>query len=118
MKKFRAWRMERKTVWNKRYTELMLQILKELEEDQCFGVEQKTYTNKLIESTQLSHKLSGYPINMPYVSISKIIERVKATEIHLNSDLKVEFALAVHIQSYPMNIFSVWVFVLALIPTG
>lgn len=118
MKKFRAWRMERRTVWNKRYTELMLQILKELEEDQCFGVEQKTYTNKLIESTQSKYKISGYPINMPYVSISKIIERVKATEIHLNSDQKVEFALAVHIQSYPMNIFSVWVFVLSLIPIG
>lgn len=116
MKKFRAWRMERKTIWNKRYTELMMQILKELEEDQCFGVEQKTYTNKLIESTQSKYKISGYPINMPYVSILKIIERVKATEIHLNSDQKVEFALAVHIQSYPMNIFSVWIFILALIP--
>lgn len=116
MKKFRTWRMERKTVWNKKYTEIMLQILRELEEDQCFGVEQKTYTQKLLESTQTKYKISGYPINMPYVSISKIIERVKATEIYLNSDQKVEFALAVHIQSYPMNIFSVWIFILSLIP--
>lgn len=116
MKKFRAWRMERKTVWNKKYTELMLQILKELEEDQCFGIEQKTYIQKLLESTQSKYRISGYPINMPYVSISKIIEHVKATEIYLNSDQKVEFSLAVHIQSYPMNIFSVWIFVLSLIP--
>lgn len=118
MKKFITWRMERKTVWNKRYTELMQEILKELEEDRCFGVEQKTYTTKLIESAQSKYRMSGYPINMPYVSISKIIERVKATEIYLNSDAKVEFALAVHIQSYPMNIFSVWIFILTLIPVA
>lgn len=117
MIKFRSWRMERKTIWNKRYNEVMLQILHELEEDQCFGVEQKTHINKLYESTQSKYKMSGYPINMPYVSISKIIERIKATEIYLNSDPRVEFALAVHIQSYPMNIFSVWIFILALIPT-
>lgn len=118
MKKFKTWRMERKTVWNKRYTEIMLDVLKELEQDQCFGIEQKNYTDKLIESTRSKYKMMGYPISMPYVSISKIIERVKATEFHLNTDPKVEFALTVHIQSYPMNIFSVWVFILALIPTA
>lgn len=55
---------------------------------------------------------------MPYVSIMNIIERVKATGIHINSDAKVEFSLSVYIQSYPMNIFSVWVFVLALSPNN
>ena len=78
----------------------------------------KAHINKLYESTQSKFKMSGYPINMPYVSISKIIERIKATEIYLNSDPRVEFALAVHIQSYPMNIFSVWIFILALIPNA
>lgn len=116
MKKFRIWRADRKTVWNKRQTDVMQDILNELEQDQCFGLEQKSYTGKLMESTQSKYKLSGYPINMPYVSISKIVERIKATGIHLNSDPKVEFSLAVHIQSYPMNIFSVWIFILALIP--
>lgn len=116
MKKFTVWRIDKKTIWNKRYTELMLQILKELEQDQCFCVEQKTYTDKLIDATQSKFKIIGYPINMPYVSISKIIERVKATEIYLNTSPKIEFSLAVYIQSYPMNIFSVWVFILAMIP--
>lgn len=118
MKKFRIWRAERKTVWNKRYSDVLQDILKELEQDQCFGLEQKSYIAKLMESTQSKYKLNGYPINMPYVSISKIIERIKATELHLNSDPKIEFSLAVHIQSYPMNIFSVWIFILGLIPVN
>lgn len=118
IKKFNIWRMERKTVWNKRYVEIMMKILKDLEEDKCFGIEQKSYIDKLIDATQTKYKIIGYPLNMPYVSIPKIIERVKATEIYLNTDPKAEFSLAVHIQAYPMNIFSVWIFLLALIPNS
>lgn len=116
MKKFNVWRMERKTIWNKRFIEIMMKILQDLETDQCFGIEQKTYTDKLIDATQTKYKIIGYPLNMPYVSIAKVVERVKATEIYLNTDPKVEFSLAVHIQAYPMNVFSIWVFLLALIP--
>lgn len=115
-KKFAVWRMERKTVWNRRYVDLMLSILKELEQDRCFDVEQKVYVDRLIDATQAKYKAIGYPINMPYISIPKIVERVKATEAHMNTTPNVEFSLAVYIQSYPMNIFSVWVFILVLIP--
>lgn len=117
MRKISAWRTNaRKTVWNKRYREQLVQILQELEEDRCFEYEQKSYTDKLSGDLLHKYKVNGYPLNMPYVSIARIIERIKATGIHFNSDQRVEFTLAVHIQSYPMNIFSVWIFLLALTP--
>lgn len=53
---------------------------------------------------------------MKYDNLSTIIERVKSTGIHLNTDNKVEFSIAVHIQPYPNNVLSVWVFLLSLIP--
>lgn len=117
MRKIGAWRTNaRRTVWNKRYREQLAQILQDLEEDRCFEYEQKSYTDKLGADLLAKYRVSGYPLNMPYVSIARIIERVKATGIHFNSDQRVEFALTVHIQSYPMNIFSVWIFLLALTP--
>lgn len=116
MKKFVVWRMERKTIWNRRYVDVMLDILKELEQDQCFGVEQKVYVDRIIDAAHSKYKAIGYPINMPYTSIPRIVERIKATEIYLHTASNVEFSLAVYIQSYPMNIFSVWVFILALVP--
>lgn len=116
MKKITGWRSVQKTVWNKRFRKQLIQILKELEEDQSFEYEQKSFTDKLNADLLSKYKVSGYPINMPYVSIARIVERVEAIGIHFNSDSKVEFSLAVHIQSYPMNIFSVWIFLLALIP--
>lgn len=116
MKKITVWRMERKTIWNRRYVDLLLSILKDLEQDRCFDIEQKMHVDRLIEATQGKYKTTGFPINMPYVSIPKIIDHVKATKIYMNTSVNVEFSLAVYIQPYPMNIFSVWVFILALFP--
>lgn len=53
---------------------------------------------------------------MPYVNVIRILERVKATGIHIQTDDRVEFAVTVHIQPYPMNVLSVWIFIIALTP--
>lgn len=53
---------------------------------------------------------------MSYINLSSIVERIKSTGIHINTDDKVEFALAVHIQKYPNNILSVWIFLMSLTP--
>lgn len=116
MRKIVSWRTNRKTMWNNHYQEALRNILKELEEDECFDSEQNNYLEKLNNDVFSLYKITGYPLNMPYISIARIIERVKATGIHLNSDGNVEFCASVYIQSYPMNIFSVWVFLLALVP--
>lgn len=53
---------------------------------------------------------------MPYVNVARILDRVKATGIHIQTDDRVEFSIVVHIQPYPMNVLSVWVFIVALTP--
>lgn len=118
MRKIVAWRGNKKTTWNTEFQDALNGILRELEEDECFETEQKHYMDKLNGETIGAYKVAGYPLNMPYVSVARIIERVKATGIHLNSDNNAEFSINVYIQSYPMNIFSVWVFLLALIPVN
>lgn len=61
-------------------------------------------------------QVSGFPLNMPYVNVARILDRVKATGIHIQTDDRAEFSIAVHIQPYPMNVLSVWIFILALTP--
>lgn len=65
MKKIACWRQPRKTVWNMKLKESLVNILMELEEDQCFDYHQKTYMDKLI--TELLSKNKVY-----FLCISKI----------------------------------------------
>lgn len=52
---------------------------------------------------------------MPYTNLTNILERLKTTEIHLNSEKDVEFALGVYIHDYGCNVFSVWTFLISLV---
>lgn len=94
---------------------MLRQILTKLEEDTCFEYDNKIANDKFT-AIMATYKLSGFPLNMPYISLSSIVERVKCTGIHLNADNKVEFALAAHIQQYPNNVLSVWIFLVSLVP--
>lgn len=87
----------------------------QLEEDTCFEYDNNIENDKL-SGIMATNKLSGFPINMPYISLSSIVERVKSTGIHLNIENKIEFSLAVHIQKYPNNVLSVWIFLVTLMP--
>lgn len=115
VKKINSWRTNRKTVWNRFMNENLREILTELEKEVCFDYETETHTDKL-EAIFTSYKINGYPINMPYVNLSTIVDRVKNTGIHLITDSKAEFSLAVHLSDYSCNIFSLWIFLVALIP--
>lgn len=115
MKKISSWRTHRKTVWNRNLNEMLLRMLEDLEEDACFEYETKGYTDRM-QHLQAVYQMSGYPVHMSYCSMSAVVERVRATGIHLNADGQVEFSLTVHVQPYPCNVLSVWVFLLALVP--
>ncbi len=52
---------------------------------------------------------------MGYESKEKVIQAVRATNVHLNFNPGVEFALAVHVHAYSNNILSVWVYIASLI---
>lgn len=62
-----------------------------------------------------SYRLSGFPINLPYTSMSSIFDAVYATQVHAIPSSDVEFALAVHIHPYPNTVLSVWIYVASLI---
>ncbi|KAG4068603.1 hypothetical protein HA402_004944 [Bradysia odoriphaga] len=115
VKKINSWRSNRKTIWNRSLSETLREILVNLEEDVCYEYEHKSYTEK-INAIASSYKLSGFPLNMRYTNLSDIVARVKATQIHSSTDGRVEFSLAVHIQPYPNNVLSVWIFLLSLVP--
>lgn len=52
---------------------------------------------------------------MGYESMENVVAAVKATNVHVNFNPGVEFALAVHIQAYTNNILSVSIYVASLI---
>lgn len=60
MKKITAWRLPRKTLWNKHLRETLLEILKGLEEDQCFEYENKTYMEKINTDFLTKFKVSAH----------------------------------------------------------
>lgn len=99
--------------------ETLRQVLVELEEDVCYEYEPAATTDscvrKLHELTDVYH-VSGLPLNMRYISMADMVKRLKTIGVHLNPDGRVEFGLAVHIQPYPCNVLSLWVFVVALVP--
>lgn len=115
MKKISSWRTHRKTVWNRNLNEMLQRMLEDLEEDACFEYETKGSTDRM-QHLQAVYQMSGYPVHLAYSSVSAVVERVRATGIHLHADGQVEFALTVHVQPYPCNVLSVWVFLLALVP--
>lgn len=52
---------------------------------------------------------------MNYESVEKAVEEVKATNVHLNYNRDVEFAIAIYIHPYTNNILSLWIYVASLI---
>ncbi|GAB0087582.1 Coiled-coil and C2 domain-containing protein 2A [Sergentomyia squamirostris] len=115
MKKISQWRGHRKTIWNRFLRDQLKYILVELES----AVTLETSIDEQMEKINVfltTFKASGFPLNIPYYSLSNVVERVKSTGIHMNLDSRVEFALAVHIHPYKNNILSVWIFLLSLLP--
>lgn len=115
IKKISTWRSHRKTIWNRYISESLKKILIELEKDACFEYNSERFLETL-NHLNTTAKVHGFPINMKYNSLSDIVRQVKSTGIHLNSDNRVEFSLGVYIATYPNNVYSVWIFLLSLVP--
>lgn len=115
-KKIGQWRGHRKTVWNRIVRDNLRRILVELEKDATTEyAENGNHLEKLNFLTN-NFKVSGCPLNMSYLNLSHVVERVKATGIHLTTDPRVEFGLSVYVHPYPNFVISVWVFLIALLP--
>ena len=58
--------------------------------------------------------MAGFPLHMPFTEVDAVVEAVYNTHIHDVADRRVEFALAVYVHPYPNDIYSLWVYVVAL----
>lgn len=114
-KKLSQWRGHRKTIWNRLVKDNLRRILIELEKDAAESADNGDHLEKL-NFLHNNFKVSGCPQHMSYINLSHIVERVKAIGIHLNTDPRVEFGLAVYVHPYPNFVISVWVFLIALLP--
>ena len=68
-----------------------------------------------LERIAASYKICGFPLHSPFLDTETLIESVAATGVHLNKEPGVEFSLAVHVEPYPCNVMSVWIYVASLI---
>ena len=62
-----------------------------------------------------SHKVCGFPLHFAYSDLETILEGVRGTGVHLNTDPAVEFALSVLVEPYPGSVMSVWVYVASMV---
>ncbi|XP_049285428.1 coiled-coil and C2 domain-containing protein 2A [Anopheles funestus] len=115
MRKIASWRTHRKTVWNRFISDHLRSTLISLERDTCLETNTERH-GETFSQMFISYKVHGFPINLPYNNLSTIVAHVKGTGIHLNSEATVEFGLGVYIKDYPCNVYSVWIFLMSLVP--
>ncbi|XP_026280089.1 coiled-coil and C2 domain-containing protein 2A [Frankliniella occidentalis] len=110
------WRRTKVTLWNRYCIATLRKILPRLEQASCFGSGDNAspHHTRELQHILASHKVCGFPINLPYKSVEAIVEAVRATGVHHNQDENAEFALAVYVHTFPNNILSVWVYVASL----
>jgi hypothetical protein len=60
----------------------------------------------------------GFPVNSTFKSLESLKKLVLQTKIHTVNRQDVEFALTVHIEAYPCNVLSVWVFLAAYVDSN
>ncbi|XP_074490630.1 coiled-coil and C2 domain-containing protein 2A isoform X1 [Sebastes fasciatus] len=113
--KIMAWRPRHPTRWNRYCTTTLKQFLPKLE--LSGGRDVAEGHRHELQSLLGDHKISGFPLNMPFSEIRPIIEAVHSTGVHNVQASNVEFALAVYVHSYPNNILSVWVYLASLVRT-
>ena len=60
-------------------------------------------------------QVCGFPLHSAFTDVETLLEALASTGVHLNLEPGVEFALAVHVESYPNTVMSVWVYVASMV---
>uniref|UniRef100_A0A671WH34 Coiled-coil and C2 domain containing 2A n=1 Tax=Sparus aurata TaxID=8175 RepID=A0A671WH34_SPAAU len=113
--KIMEWRPRHPTRWNRYCTSTLKQFLPKLElsggQDMAEGHRHE------LQSLLGDHRISGFPLHLPFSEIGPIIEAVHSTGVHNIQGSNVEFALAVYVHPYPNHVLSVWVYLASLVRT-
>ncbi|KAF7652982.1 hypothetical protein LDENG_00089110 [Lucifuga dentata] len=104
--KMMEWRPRLPTRWNRHYTATLKQG-RDVADEHCHE----------LQSLLGDHRISGFPLHLPFSEIRPIIEAVYSTGVHNVDTSNVEFALAVYVHPYPNNVLSVWVYLASLTRT-
>jgi coiled-coil and C2 domain-containing protein 2A len=109
--RFMRWRKGQLTKWNYEFLRDLQGVLENLEKHagRAYPEMDKVY-NKINER----YSMYGFPINLPYMEMDSIVERVQAAGIHANTAKNIEFALVVYVKGYSNSVLSIWIFLAAL----
>ena len=55
-------------------------------------------------------------MNMPFTELDAVVSAVKMTNIHNVEHSRVQFVLSTLVVPYPNDVFSVWVYIVSLVP--
>lgn len=110
--KIMEWRPRHPTRWNRYCSSALKQFLPKLELSR--GQDQAEGHRLELQALLGDHRISGFPLNLPFSEIKPIIEAVYSTGVHNVLATNVEFALAVYVHPYPSNVLSVWIYLASL----
>jgi hypothetical protein len=71
---------------------------------------------KRLEQLVSRYRAVGCPLNFTFTDLEVIISGIRSIGLHKIEDETVQFAVSVAVIPYPNEIFSVWVYLVALIP--
>ncbi|XP_076825165.1 coiled-coil and C2 domain-containing protein 2A-like isoform X2 [Clavelina lepadiformis] len=113
--KIMAWRPRHVTRWNRTCNSLLLQILRNLEQNL-----NKRNQGEVNHGEQLLRQLgdvkfTGFPMDLPFTDMDGVVSAVRSTEVHKMQDPDVEFSLAVYVHPYPSSVLAVWIYVAAIV---
>jgi hypothetical protein len=114
-REFEHLRGHRVTDWNRSAGNKLKPLLRRYEED-ASGEKplSEAEHNIALERIRQTYHLVGFPINETYTDMRPLIDKLRATNIHLSDGPKMQFALAVYVHAYPNNVCSVWFYIASL----
>eukprot|EP00047_Mylnosiga_fluctuans_P015855 m.49800 g.49800 ORF g.49800 m.49800 type:complete len:1613 (+) comp6162_c0_seq2:71-4909(+) len=111
--KMESWREKQVTRWNRHAAAVLRAALTQFEDLVVRGAD-LVYPDDLRELAKV-FDISGFPLNMPYLSVEQVVDAVNNTGVHRAAGPRSEFAIAVHTHVYPHDVYSVWVYVAELV---
>ncbi|KAL9654001.1 hypothetical protein ABK040_014210 [Willaertia magna] len=113
--KFSGWRYK-VTIWDNSLSKSFKELLQDFELskrlDQPLNEEKH---KQLLLTVKESNSINGFPLNFSFTDIEQIITEVRNTMIYDIYESDVKFALAVYVEPYANEVFSVWVYIASII---
>ena len=71
-----------------------------------------------LEALVSRYRALGCPLHLPFKDLEGVLAALAATGLHAIEDESAQFAVAAAVVPYPGDVFSVWLYAVALLPTA